>query len=291
MSSAHRFFLPTRAGVTDTTFDSQAEIFRIRVIASVSHMSYRKYLISLIEAIQMLRVLSLFAGIGGFDLGLERTGGFKTVAFCEIDPFCQRVLAKHWPEVPCYADIRELTADRLAADGIAVDIICGGFPCQDLSEAGRRAGIDGDRSGLWADYARLIGELRPRVAIVENVPELLSGGGGQWFGRVLGDLAALGYDAVWHCIQAADLGAAHIRDRVWIAAYVPHTEEERRLQRWGEQFSKSRAPAGDVHSFSDEPMPARVADGVPQRMDRVGACGNAVVPRIPEMIGQALLAA
>lgn len=79
-----------------------------------------------------LRVLSLFAGIGGFDLGLERTGGFKTVAFCEIDPFCRRVLAKHWPEVPCYDDVRELTAERLAADGIAVDVICGGFPCQDV---------------------------------------------------------------------------------------------------------------------------------------------------------------
>src|ERR1700752_4309726 len=96
-----------------------------------------------------LKVLSLFAGIGGFDLGLERTGGFETVAFCEIDPFCQKVLAKHWPEVPCYDDVRTLTPERLSADGIASDVIVGGFPCQDVSGAGKRAGIsEGTRSGL-----------------------------------------------------------------------------------------------------------------------------------------------
>lgn len=238
-----------------------------------------------------LRVLSLFAGIGGFDLGLERTGGFKTVAFCEIDPFCRRVLAMHWPEVPCYDDVRTLTAERLAADGIAVDVICGGFPCQDLSEAGERAGIDGERSGLWSEYARLIGELRPRYALVENVTGLLDGERGAWFGRVLRDLATLGYDAEWHCIQAADLGAAHIRDRVWSAAFLPDASQEWCLERWLEQFAKSRAPAGDIHSFSNEPEPPRVADGVPNRMDRVGACGNAVIPQIPELIGRAILAA
>jgi DNA (cytosine-5)-methyltransferase 1 len=236
-----------------------------------------------------LRVLDLFSGIGGFSIGLERTGGFETVAFCEIEEFPRRVLKKHWPEVPCYHDVRELTADTLRRDGIAVDVICGGFPCQDISEAGHRAGIDGERSGLWKEFARLIGEIRPDFAIVENVPELLTGDRGRWFGRVLGDLASLGYDAEWHCIQAADLGAAHIRDRVWIAAYVPDATQKRSLERWRQQFQKSRAPAGDVHSFTDEPMPARVADGVPSRMDRIGACGNAVVPQIPELIGHAIL--
>src|ERR1700751_5586913 len=97
-----------------------------------------------------LKVLSLFAGIGGFDLGLERTGGFKTVAFCEIEPFARKVLAKHWPEVPCYHDVRDLTSGQLAADGIAVDVICGGFPCQDISSAGQRVGLTGERSGLWS---------------------------------------------------------------------------------------------------------------------------------------------
>ena len=98
----------------------------------------------------MLRLLDLFSGIGGFSLGLERSGAFKTVAFCEIEPYCRRVLAKHWPEAPCYDDVRTLTADRLAADGIAIDAICGGFPCQNISYAGDGAGLRGDRSGLWS---------------------------------------------------------------------------------------------------------------------------------------------
>jgi DNA (cytosine-5)-methyltransferase 1 len=164
----------------------------------------------------MLRVLDLFSGIGGFSLGLERTGGFKTVAFCEIEPFPRRVLAKHWPKVPCYHDVRQLTADRLSADGIAVDVICGGFPCQDISLAGAGAGLAGERSGLWSEFARLIGELRPRFAIVENVSALLSRG----LGDVLGDLAEIGgYEVEWHCIPASAVGAPHRRDRMWIVAY------------------------------------------------------------------------
>ena len=162
-----------------------------------------------------LRLLDLFSGIGGFSLGLERSGGFETVAFCEIEDFPRRVLAKHWPKVPQYHDIRELTADRLAADGITVDAICGGFPCQDISNAGKQAGIEGERSGLWSEYARLIGELRPRVVFVENVSALL----GRGLDRVLGDLAALGYDAWWDCIPASAVGAPHRRDRLWLVAW------------------------------------------------------------------------
>jgi DNA (cytosine-5)-methyltransferase 1 len=161
------------------------------------------------------KVLDIFSGIGGFSLGLERTGGFETVAFCEIDPYCRRVLAKHWPGVPCYEDVRELTAERLAADGIAVDVIAGGFPCQDISEAGLRTGLQGARSGLWREYSRLVGELRPRFVIVENVSELLRNG----LGDVLGDLAKVGYDAEWHSIPALAVGADHIRERIWIVAY------------------------------------------------------------------------
>jgi DNA (cytosine-5)-methyltransferase 1 len=160
------------------------------------------------------KLLDLFSGIGGFSLGLERTGGFKTVAFCEIEPFPRKVLAKHWPEVPIYDDVRTLTAKRLAADGITVDAICGGFPCQDISTAGKGAGLAGERSGLWSEYARIVGELRPRYVIVENVAALL----GRGMGRVLGDLAALGYDAEWHCIPASAVGAPHRRDRLWIVA-------------------------------------------------------------------------
>jgi DNA (cytosine-5)-methyltransferase 1 len=161
-------------------------------------------------------MLDLFSGVGGFSLGLERSGLARTVAFCEIDPFCRKVLTKHWPKVPQYEDIRELTAARLAADGIERPrVICGGFPCQDISVAGRGAGLAGERSGLWREYARLIGELRPELVFVENVAALL----GRGLGTVLGDLAALGYDAEWRIISAADVGAPHLRERLWIAAY------------------------------------------------------------------------
>jgi DNA (cytosine-5)-methyltransferase 1 len=162
-----------------------------------------------------VNVLDLFSGIGGFSLGLERAG-MRTVAFCEIDPYARAVLRKHWPDVPCYEDVRGLCSDRLAADGIGpVDVICGGFPCQDISHAGKGAGLAGERSGLWSEIARLVGELRPRYVIVENVAALL----GRGLGDVLGDLAALGYDAEWHCIPASYLGAPHRRDRLWIVAY------------------------------------------------------------------------
>lgn len=167
-----------------------------------------------------LGVLDLFAGIGGFSLGLERTGGFETVAFCEIEKYPQKVLAKHWPGVPIYDDVRELTAERLARDGIGVDVITGGFPCQDISAAGKQAGIaDGTRSGLWSECARLLGSIQPRYAIFENVTALLSGNGGQWFEQVLWDISQVGYDAEWHCIPASAIGARHRRDRVWIIAY------------------------------------------------------------------------
>jgi DNA (cytosine-5)-methyltransferase 1 len=158
-----------------------------------------------------LRVGSLFSGIGGFDLGLERAGGFHTAWFCEQDEFCQHVLAQHWPGVPCYPDITQLRG----ADVEPVDVLCGGFPCQDLSYAGAGAGLAGARSGLWSEYARLIGELRPRYVVVENVSALLARG----LGVVLGDLAALGYDAEWDCIPASAVGAPHQRDRIWLVAY------------------------------------------------------------------------
>ena len=170
-----------------------------------------------------MRVLDLFSGIGGFSLGLERAG-MRTVAFCEIEPFCRAVLAQHWPEVPIYDDVRTLSADTLRRDGIAVDVICGGFPCQDISLAGAGAGLAGERSGLWREYARLVGELRPRFVVVENVAALL----GRGLATVLGDMAALGYDAEWHCIPAAAVGAPHRRDRLWIVAYAGSEQHEGR---------------------------------------------------------------
>ncbi|MGH6629376.1 MAG: DNA cytosine methyltransferase, partial [Burkholderiales bacterium] len=139
-----------------------------------------------------------------------------TIAFCETDGFACAVLRKHWPELPIYEDVRLLTAERMRMDGIdPIDLICGGFPCQDISLAGRGAGIDGARSGLWSEFARLIGEIRPKFALVENVPALAFRG----LDRVLGDLADLGYDAEWRVISAADVGAPHLRKRIWIVAY------------------------------------------------------------------------
>ena len=248
-----------------------------------------------------LRVLDLFAGIGGFSLGLERAGGFETAAFCEIEPFPRRVLAKHWPEVPCYEDVRELTGSRLAADGISVDVITGGFPCQDISVAGRQAGIgDGTRSGLWSEIVRLIGELRPRYVIVENVANLLSGPSerrGGWFGRILGDLAECGYDAEWNCIPASYVGAWHRRNRVWMVAY-PHKIRRQgkpaQPMEWQREVSRQ-----SVRNFEEWPGRSNLSasrlcnanDGVPYRVDRLASIGNAVVPQIPELIGRAIMQA
>jgi len=243
-----------------------------------------------------MRVLDLFAGIGGFTLGLERAG-FETVAFCEIEPYAQKVLNKHWPEVPIYDDVRQLTADRLAADGIGVDVITGGFPCQDISVAGQQAGIDGERSGLWGEIARLIGELQPRHAIMENVTNLISGDRGRWFGRVLGDLASLGYDAEWHCIPASAIGAHHHRDRVWILAYsysergCSRDSKRQDASHAGQSPILTREHTGRVGAWDAEPSVGRVANGVPNRSHRLKCLGNAVVPQIPELIGRAIMEA
>src|SRR5438552_815022 len=155
-----------------------------------------------------MNVGSLFSGIGGFDLGFERAG-MRTSWMCEIDPFCRKVLKKHWPTIPCYQDITQLKNPP------KVDLLCGGFPCQDLSIAGKGRGLTGSRSGLWFEFIRLIGDLQPRWIIVENVPGLKTKG----LGRVLGEMAAFGYDAEWDCLPASAFGAPHQRDRLWIVAY------------------------------------------------------------------------
>ena len=163
-----------------------------------------------------MNVLDLFSGIGGFSYGLESAGDFRTVAFCEHEPYAARVLAKHWPSVPIFPDVREVSASGLAAAGIGrIDVVCGGFPCQDISLAGRGRGLDGARSGLWFEMLRIIDETRPRYVIAENVAALRSRG----LEKCLGGLASIGYDAEWHCIPAAAIGAPHRRDRVWIIAY------------------------------------------------------------------------
>jgi len=235
----------------------------------------------------VLRVLDLFSGIGGFSLGLERAG-MRTVGFCEIDPYCRAVLRKHWPGVPCFEDVR-------ACAGVECDVICGGFPCQDISYAGKGAGLAGERSGLWGEYFRLIRKLRPSYAIVENVAALLDRG----FGRVLGDLAEIGYDAEWNCIPASAVGAPHDRDRVWIVAYsdslgrVPSLQLARRIREAGHPcFWKSFRATDFAVRVQELAAFCGAADGLSTGMDgRLHALGNAVVPQIPEIIGRAILEA
>jgi DNA (cytosine-5)-methyltransferase 1 len=231
-----------------------------------------------------LTVGSLFAGIGGFDLGLERAG-MEVKWQVEIDPFCRAVLAKHWPEVKRYEDVRTVGAELER-----VDVICGGFPCKQTSRAaaitGRRVGLAGRDSGLWRHMHRIIGQLQPRIAIVENPDS-------EWLTTVQGDLAGTGYRVSRWPISAASVGKPHIRWRMFLVADRHCTRlEERRPTRpsaieTGEWLAAQRdarlsALAGVV----------RVDDGVPgglHRRQRIAACGNAVVPQVAEWIGRRII--
>lgn len=233
-----------------------------------------------------LKVLDLFSGIGGFSLGLERTGGFETVAFCEINEVARKVLNKHWPTVPIHTDVTKLKGSDVGS----VDVICGGFPCQDLSTAGRGAGLDGERSGLWFEFHRLIKETRPKYAIIENVSALRSRG----LDRVLRSLSEVGYDAEWYCVPASAVGAPHQRDRVWIIAYpecLRPSGSGRYLESVYPTPDAFREASGLVDAVQGKPLPYVCGrhDGVPYQLDRVKQLGNSVVPQIPEQIGYAIL--
>jgi hypothetical protein len=187
-----------------------------------------------VRLIDKLRVLSLFSGGGAYDLGLEWAGGFETVGLVEIDPYCQALLAERFPGVPVFGDVREFDPAPFSGK---IDLMVGGFPCQDISTAGRGAGIEGERSSLWAEYARCICMARPRYAVVENVREITNRG----LGVVLGSLAFGGYDAEWDCISAVSLGSIyrdleadpegeirfHHRNRIITLATLPDTDRER----------------------------------------------------------------
>jgi DNA (cytosine-5)-methyltransferase 1 len=277
--------------------------------------------------------VSLFSGIGGLDLGLERAG-WRCVGQVEIDPFCRRVLARHWPDVPRWGDIREVSSDDLPR----ADLVAGGFPCQPVSVAGARRG-QADERWLWPEFARVVCHLRPSWVLVENVPGLLVRG----MGDVLGDLAESGYDAEWDCIPAAAVGAPHLRDRVWLVAYPSGSQLWLEPGRRDGQGRPGAAVAGDDgqtrhvahpegfggelrppsgqrprrsaggsddlanpdgrpalwapvargqrHPWATEPDVGRVAHGVPARLDRLRALGNAVVPQVAELIGRRILEA
>jgi len=238
-----------------------------------------------------LKVLDLFSGIGGFSLGLERAG-METIAFCELDKACHKVLKKHWPNTPIYDDIRTLNDTDLQS---TVDVICGGFPCQDISLIGQGGGIAGERSGLWWEFHRLIKEIKPSWVIAENVTALRSRG----LDEVLRSLAEIGYDAEWHCISASAIGAPHRRDRVWIIGY-PHNQPGLeatqavmpRGKSWETWQNDSKRYWGSL-SRTRRPIPEsisiRMDNGVSNRVDRHRQLGNAVVPQIPELIGKTIM--
>ena len=253
-----------------------------------------------------MRVLDLFSGIGGFSLGLERAGAFRTVAFCEREPFCQAVLRKHWPDTPIYDDVRTIPTDELGG----IDLICGGFPCQPWSIAGQQRGAEDDRD-LWPAMARLIAELRPRWVIGENVRGFVNEPMG--LQRSLSDLESLEYEATAFVIPACAVDAPHRRDRVWIvanadgqrcgasrsgetqtgAATSPITTGEQSSPVADAGTETERASEGhtsECDGWIIEPSVGRVAHGVPNRVDRLKALGNAVVPQVVEQIGRAIMA-
>ena len=268
---------------------------------------------------------SLFAGIGGFDLGFERAG-MVCKWQVEIDDYANRVLSKHWPAVHRERDIRQCGRHNLQR----VDVICGGFPCQDISYAGLGAGLEGERSGLFFEAIRVVRELQPRIVVLENVAALLTRG----LDRVLGTLAEIGYDAEWHCIPAAAVGAPHIRDRVFLLGWNTDSSNDNSVEarnlknaitsRISSRSHKTkssvlantsdtnRRPDGFVATSSGqkqrqqfgraiggtvpradwwavEPAVGRVADGVPDRVDRLRGLGNAVVPQVAEFIGRQIV--
>ena len=267
-----------------------------------------------------LTVGSLFSGIGGLDLGLERAG-MQVIWQSEIDPYACRVLKKHWPEVVNHGDIKRIQW----GDVVQPDIICGGYPCQPFSTAGKRNGTDDPRH-LWPWVLTAISELRPQYAILENVRGHLSLGGL----AVVGDLAAIGYDAEWRIVSAASVGANHRRDRIIIVAYPHHAgigtsrcdidgngqtvqQERQNLTQFGisgcsENVAHTHGKGlqrpirtvftwpsdgfayGGGQWWQTEPSVGRVAHGIPRRVDRLRGLGNAVVPQVAEVIGRMVVA-
>ena len=257
----------------------------------------------------------------------------RTIAFCEIEPYCRAVLRKHWPDIPIHDDIRTLDAATIhryangqgqsdgsvdaKAPGLSrIDLISGGFPCQPFSHAGKRRGAEDDRH-LWPQMARVISEVRPTWVVGENVAGLVKLG----LDLVLSDLEGMGYAVQTFCIPACAVDAPHRRDRLWIVAHTDRTSGARQRQHGGPVLSDeaSARPRG-ICDASDPDKPrlevqfdgqageraaalgggwrwpaesglGRVAHGVPRRVDRLRALGNAVVPQIPELIGRAIIAA
>jgi DNA (cytosine-5)-methyltransferase 1 len=233
----------------------------------------------------MLKVLDLFSGIGGFSLGLERTGGFETVAFCEIEDYPRRVLAKHWPDVPIYKDVKELTYERLEADGLGgIDIIVGGYPCQPFSHAGKRRGAEDDRH-LWPEVHRLVASIRPTWCLFENVAGHISMG----LDEVLFDMENKGYACQPLVIPACAADAQHRRDRVWILAYTgcSGVHERRRFRNVKEKGEQPKRMVRDGFSQGSQCERKAMADTGRGRQPGPGPYRDASDPA-PSGEGQAI---
>lgn len=236
----------------------------------------------------MLRLLEVCAGIGGISLGFEMTGHFQTVGFVEIDTYAQKILNKHWPDVPCYCDVRSVSAWTLPT----ADVLAGGIPCQPHSLAGKRGGADDERD-LWPEFFRLVCETQPAYAVVENVPGLRSSDGGRFFGTILRDLAQAGYDAEWCSFPASAVGAPHQRERVWIVAYPRSIGKQRSRQKPLSRITilPRCQNGGSITDWRERstifaPKLCRVSDGIPRWMDRLRCLGNAVVPQCAAVVAE-----
>lgn len=257
-----------------------------------------------------MKIGSLFSGIGGLELGLEWAGLGHTVWQVENDPFCQQILTRHWPKAQRLGDIR-------AAHPGKVDLICGGFPCQDVSVAGKRAGLAGTKSGLWTEFRRIIDETQPRWVVVENV----YGGRRAWLPQVRRDLYVSGYESTAVALSAADVGAPHLRRRIFVIAYpkrfavrfesrwsqwargenslqltgygqarpTPNTDSQGQLQPQGRK-PQSWHRTRDGGWWTPESPVSRMGHGISNRVDRERTLGNAVVPACSYIIGKAILA-
>ncbi len=232
---------------------------------------------------------SVFSGIGGFELGLEQAiPQARTIWQVEQNSFCQSILRRHWPEATLHTDIRQVGSHNLAE----VDILCGGFPCQDISLAGKQEGINGEQSGLWWEMHRLISEIRPRIIVLENVAAIVSNG----LSTVSASLAQLRYDLEWQIVSARQFGAPHIRKRWFGVAYSISKRGRKQPDRPQPVVQETLtqcggSQAGWIHPENywdqDPPKPTlcELDDGVSNRVARLRALGNAIVPQCSEYIG------
>jgi DNA (cytosine-5)-methyltransferase 1 len=234
-----------------------------------------------------LSVGSLCSGIGGIDLGLEQSG-MNVVWQSETDPFASKVLHKHWPHVPNLGDVWTINWHQVPIP----DVLCAGYPCQPFSKSGKRRGFEDERN-LWPAVRNAIGILRPKYVVLENVRGHLTLGGTS----VIGDLATIGYDAEWTIISAASLGANHERERLFIVAYpnscsmgCDGAAQHSCQTGSGRIFNRARKETYDCRSWwNTEPAVDRVADGIPDRVDRLRTLGNAVVPQVASAVGRLII--